>query len=207
VDDVVNAIADLHMTLGAIHLAREAAERNHAWTPENRVLIVSKESEKQKARTLQRLDRAHNDLKNRIAHVEGELSRPVQQAAASGPLSVELRAHAKSLDRAGREKLLSEALEAGDDATLHAVLGAQAFLSGLSRFDHAQYVHRYNTQKNPQLVARHAVMTTMLEKIYQAGPIIHAQFERAVGASPSVANTIRTANEQALAALDIKPTV
>ena len=55
VDDVVNAYNEIYHVLGQLHDARALAESNPAWTPENRIIIVSKECAKHKERALKRL--------------------------------------------------------------------------------------------------------------------------------------------------------
>ena len=205
VDDVINAFNDIHMTLGKIHDARALADSNPAWTPENRILIVGKEANKQKERVSKRLDLAHCDLKARIAHTEGELSRPLTERAGLGSLNGEVRSFARGLNRSEREKFMNAALESDGGPTLEAILGAQPFLSGLTPLDQDHYLRRYHVKKNPHLVVRLDLMKRFLDVIYQTGPIVHAQFEKAVGAKPNVAEAIRVANDRAMAALKIEP--
>lgn len=210
VDDVVSVFNDIYATLGKLHDARVLWERNPAVTEENRILIVGKEVSKQKVRLAQRLDRASRDLDARIAHVEAELVRPVQQGAAAGPLAAEVRAHCKSLDNAQRSKLIREALEADDEATLKAVLGAQPFLSGMTAVDRDHYLHQYHSRKQPQLVARLALMTRVRETLNNTGAngsAFHLAFDKVAGAKPQLVQAIDAANERALAALRIEPTV
>ena len=101
---------------------------------------------------------------------------------------------------------MREALERDDDATLTAVLGAQSFLSGLTELVRDHYLREYHTKKRPDLVRRLDVMNRFRERLDRIGPIIHAQFEKAVGARPGVVSALNRANEQALAALKIEPT-
>lgn len=206
VDDVVSAFNDAYLTLGKLHDARELWERNPATTEAQRILIVSKEAAKHKERVTKRLDRAHDALKARIGFTEGELSRPLVEQAGLGTLNGEIRAHAKSLSRGDREKLVKTAL-AGDDAgTLTAILGAPAFLSGMTDIDHGHFLHEFHAKKNPHLVTRLAVMRRVLELVYRNGAVLHSQFDRAVGAKPHDATAIARANERALNALKIEPT-
>ena len=206
VDDVVSAFNDAYVTLGKIHDARELWERNPTTTDAQRILIVSKEAAKHKDRITRRLDRAHDSLKARIEFVENELSRPLTEMAGRGSLNAEVRTYAKGLSRSEREKLLQSSLIAGDDPTLAAILGAQPFLSGLTDVDHAHFLNKYHTQKNPHLVRRRSVMVRVLALIYRSGPVLHKEFVRAVGAKPQDVNAIDLANERALAALRIEPT-
>ncbi|WP_126175022.1 hypothetical protein [Tsuneonella rigui] len=73
VDGVINAFNDIYTTVSAVHDPRANAEANPAWTPENRVLIVSKAAEAQKNRSLTRLANAERDLRANIAHTEEQL--------------------------------------------------------------------------------------------------------------------------------------
>ncbi len=206
VDDVINAFNDIYVTLGKVHDARVLAEKNPAWTPENRVLIVGQEANKQKERVSRRLDRAYQDLKGRIAHTEGELSRPLTERAGLGSLNGEVRGFVRGLNRGEREAFMNAALERDDGPTLEAILGAQPFLSGLTPLDQEHYLRLHHVKKNPHLVARLDLMQRMLDMIHRSGPVVHAQFEKAVGAKPSLVGALRAANDQALAALKIEPT-
>lgn len=206
VDGVVSAFNDIYVTLGKVHDARVNAEGNPAWTPENRILIVGRASQKQKDRVLTRLAHAERDLRANIEHTERELSRPLTERAGMGTLNGEVRAHVKALNRSEREACMTEALERDDVPTLEAILGGQHFLSGMTQIDHEYYVRVYHTRKNPHLVVRLDLMKRFLEEIERNGPIVHEQFERAVGAKPRVVETIREANDRAEASLKIEPT-
>jgi len=207
VDGVVNAFNDVYLTLGKVHDARALWAKNLAVTPENRILIVGKESQKQKDRVLKRLALAERDLRANIEHTEGELSRPLKERAGLGSLNGEVRSFVRSLDRPKREAFMRQALENDDRPTLEAILGAQPFLSGLTPLDHAHYVRAYHTQRNSHLVRRLDLMKRFLDMIERNGPIVHRQFEKAVGAQPNAVAAIHAANERAVAALKIGPTV
>jgi hypothetical protein len=209
VDDVVSVMNDIYATLGKLHEAKRLADSNMAWTPENRILIVGKEVSKQKDRLAQRLDHASRDLDSRIAHTEGELMKPIE-ARALGSLNAEIRGHAKGLDRAGRFKLIREALEADDETTLVSILGSPPYLSGLANDDRDHYLHKYHSRKSPQLVARLALMTRVRETMNNTGAngsAFHLAFDKVAGTKPQLVQAIDAANERALAALNIEPTV
>jgi len=207
VDDVVSLMNDAYDTLGKLHVAKDLADRNPAWTPSQRVLIVGAEAAKQKDRLARKLDRTSRDLDSRIAAVEGELLKPVQQAAA-GPLAVEVRAHVKALDRKDRSTLIREALESGDEPTLQAILGAQPFLSGLTNLDREHFLRQYHSKREPHLVARLDLMKRVREVMSVSGangPAFHLAFERVVGAKPVEVRAIEKADAAARAALKIEP--
>jgi hypothetical protein len=203
-DGVVNAFNEIYQTVGKAHDARALAESNPALTPENRILHVARDVDTAKRRSVARLANAERDLRANIAHTEKLLSEPLTQQAALGSLNVEVRAHVKSLKREQREALMREALESDDDATLTAVLGGQHFLSGMSKVDHDHFVRRYHEKRNPSLVKRLDVMNKFLEMIERNGPLVHVQFDRAIGAPPrAVANmqSLKDRSEAALAEL------
>lgn len=206
VDDVVAAFNDIYMTLGKVHDARVLAESNPAWTPENRILIVSKESAKQKDRVLTRLARAERDLNARIVHTESLLSEPLTQQAGLGSLNGEVRSFVRGLDRPKREAFMRHALDTNDDATLTAVLGAQSYLSGLTPDDHAHYIRQYHSKRSPDLVRRLDLMKRVMDMLERNGPIVHLQFDKAVGAKPNAVQAITAANERAMKTLQIEPT-
>lgn len=208
ISDVVSLMNDSYATLGKLHAAKDLVDSNPAWTAEQKVLMMSAETTKQKNRLAQKLDRTMRDLDSRISLTESELLRPVQIAAA-GPLAAEVRQHFKTLKEGERSKLIREALATDDEATLQAVLGAQPFLSGISDVDRTHFIGLYHRQKQPHLVERLDVMVrvrNLMEKSGANGPAFHKAFEKVVGASPSAAHAISKANERALDALKIEPT-
>lgn len=203
---VVNAMNDATVTLGKLHDARALADRNPAWTEEQKILHVGREADAHKHRILKKIDSEAATLAATIAHTEAQLMQPLTEQAGLGSLNGEVRSFVRGLDRSEREAFMTEAFERDDDATLTAVLGAQPFLSGLTPLDHEHYLRQYHTKKRPDLVRRLDVMNRFRERLDRIGPIIHAQFEKAVGARPGVVSALNRANEQALAALKIEPT-
>lgn len=205
VDCVVNAFSAIYHTVGKAHDARQAADRNPGWTDEQRILNVSREVEGAKQRSLTRLANAERDLRANIAHTEKLLSEPLTERAGLGTLNGEVRAHVKALNRSEREAFMNAALEANDEATLTAVLGGQYFLSGFTKVDHDHYVRIYHERKNPHLVKRLDLMNRFLEMVERNGPVVHLQFEKAVGAKPSLVANLNKLEDEAKAALaDLK---
>lgn len=201
VDVVVNAFSDIYQTVGAAHDARVLAEFNPAWTPENRILIVARDVEKARQRAVGRLANAERDLRANIAHTEKLLSEPLTERAGRGTLNGEVRVHVAKLDRKQRSTFMAEALERDDGPTLEAVLGAQPFLSGLTPVDHDHYTRMYHEKKNPHLVRRLDVMNRFLEMVERNGPVVHLQFEKAIGAKPRTVENLKSLDDQAKAAL------
>ena len=202
----VGCVNDAHVTVGKLWDARRLADSNGAWTEEQKILNVGRKADEHKLRILQKIDLAERDLRSNIAHTEEQLSQPLTEKAGLGSLNGEVRAHAKALKRDEREKLMAEALERDDEATLSAILGAQPFLSGFTQIDHDHYLRLYHTKKRPDLVRRLDVMNRFLDMLHRSGPPVHIAFEKAVGAKSSRVNAIKDADARATAALKIEPT-
>jgi hypothetical protein len=200
-DGVVNAFSEIHRTVGAAHDARARAESNPAWTPENRVLIVARDVETARQRSVTRLANAERDLRANIAHTEKLLNEPLTERAGQGTLNAEVRSFVRGLKRPEREKFMSDALARGDEATLGAVLGGLHYLSGLTSEDHSHYTHLFHVKKNPQLVARLDVMRRVLAIVERNGPVVHLQFDKAIGAQPRAVADLKSLDDQAKAAL------
>ncbi|UUR08238.1 hypothetical protein [Sphingomonas glaciei] len=206
VGSVVNAFNDAYVTLGKVHDLRELWLANPAVTKEGAVVIVAKEAEKHRDRVLGRFDKAARDLAANIEHTEKQLMEPLREQAGLGSLNGEVRAYVRGLQRKEREAFMRQAFEQGDEATLLAILGAQSFLSGLTKLDQDYFLREYHTQKRPDLVRRLDVMRKFEKRLHAAAPILRAQFAKAIGEQPGVVAHLQRANEQALAALKIEPT-
>lgn len=203
---VVNAINDAHVTLGKVHDARKLADSNGAWNEDQKVLNVGRTANEHKLRILKKIDLAERDLAANIAHTEKLLSEPLTEQAGVGSLNAEVRAHVKVMKRPEREAFIREAMKADDELTLAALLGAPCYLSGLTQIDQDHFLRQYHEKRNPHLVARIDTMQRFREKLDGIGPIIHKQFEKAVGAKPHAVAAIAAANDRAMAALKIEPT-
>lgn len=207
VGGVVNAVSYAFQTLQQVHTARALADGNGAWNEDQKKLHVGKMAATRKESVLRKFDLAGRDLAANIAHAEKQLMEPLTERAGLGSLNGEVRAYVRGLKRGEREAFMNAALETDDEPTLEAVLGGQHFLSGLTTIDRDHYLRLYHTKKRPDLVRRLDVMRRFQDRLDKIGPVLHAQFEKAVGASPGVVAHLDRANEQALAALSAKPTI
>lgn len=203
VAEVESAFRDAYVTIGKIHDATAMGKTNGVWTEAQRILAVGKVAEKEQDRLFRKFDRVAADLGRAIAFTEGELSKPLKERSGLGNLNGEVRAHAKALDRSERAAMLEDAFEQRDLDTLQAVLGAQPFLSGLSRPEHDHYLRRFHGHENPALVARLTVMRSAMVKLDRDAGLLFGQVEQAVGAPPKTVRAIDAANDRAVAALNI----
>lgn len=75
--------------------------------------------------------------------------------------AAEIRAHLARLPDADRLKLLEERIEAGDAETVHAIMSAPVYLSGLNEVERASLRARAEAKFAPELVARRAGMDAL----------------------------------------------
>ncbi|RYF47200.1 MAG: hypothetical protein EOO38_12600 [Cytophagaceae bacterium] len=125
------------------------------------------------------------------------LTTPLQHAASTGTISTEIRAHVKALPTDKRYEFLKASQEAGDTTTLCAVLGAPAFLSGMTQVDRDVYTRLYHESKAPDAAKRLSVMKKARDLIYDRSGMIFPETEKAVGASQSKINMLRKARNEA----------
>jgi hypothetical protein len=205
IGDAVSAFWDAYVTIGKVHTAKEAAERDPTMTPEQRVLLVSKEADKQQARLLRKMDTALAYTTKAADHLERELSLPVTSKASLN-VAQEIRAHAKSLD--GKQAdFLRERIMAGDELTVSALLGAPSYLSGMTDDAQAVFTRMWHEQQNPTQAARLKLLRATADKIERHGPLVMLEMQKAVGAKPGDVRNIDAAHNATLAALKIEPTV
>jgi hypothetical protein len=122
-----------YRTVSSIHTAREAAQNDLTLTEAARIVKTADFADSLMERATRAFDYADTALKNNIAALDKALSEPVQ-ARAAHTISVEIRAHVKGLKAEGGSILdfVRRAIDSGDHDTVSAVLGAPAYLSGMT---------------------------------------------------------------------------
>lgn len=205
IGDAVSTFNDAYRTIAKVHDATEHGARNPTWTPEQRILAVSKVAEKEQDRLLRKMDAALANTTKAAHHIEQELTTPVSSKATLG-IAAEIRLHVKSL-KSGQMDFVRSLIEAGDDLSASAVLGGPSYLSGLTDDMRTVLTRMLHEKQNPALVQRLTLLRATAEKIERDGPLVIIEMQKAVGAKAGTVRSIDTANERALAALKIEPTV
>lgn len=78
------------------------------------------------------VDSADAGIRSKINSLQDRVKTMLSDPATNRPVAAEIRAHAKSLSTTQRLKLVRDAAQSGDKATLASILGAPAYLSGMS---------------------------------------------------------------------------
>lgn len=153
------------------------------------------------AKIARSFDTAHNALTQGIAHIEKELTQPLENATGS-PLAKEIRDHVKGLPEKERGEFLAIAIRDNDQLVITSLLGSPHYLSGLPKSIHDYQLRKYRENTKPELVGRQAAMRAALDLIHRRATRIHAHVESAMGGKFSTLKRVRdasTAAEKALA--------
>lgn len=199
----MNAFSTAYEGIRSVHDARAVADRNPGWTEEQKLVQVDNFARKHLDKITRTFDSVRTNLEKGIAHLEGELSQPVESKAA-GSIAAEVRAHFKALPTGERMKLIQQAIDDGDHIVATAVLGAPAMLSGIDANMQKTLTRFYHERHNPATAKRLKVMTAAKVLIEERAGLVFKEMERAVGGTSSKANKVREAQTAAEKALTFK---
>ena len=170
-----------YSTVRSIYNARDAAENDSTMNDDARLVAVAELADKVTERTTKAFDYASTALTNNIAVMEHELSKPVQ-ARAAHTISVEIRAHVKGLKTGAHVMdFVRQAIERGDHDTVSAVLGAPAYLSGMTPETQAIMLRMYHEKANPQTARRLAAAKAAQDYLDRNAGLFMGQIEKAIG--------------------------
>lgn len=209
---VVQAFTSVYEGIGKVLDVRDVAAGNTAWNEDMRTIKVQEMADRAFAKFAPQLDRVYHNMRAGVELIEKQLSAPVE-ARAAHTISTQIRDHVKGLaerqgtstadKRPGQSALgfVQAAIQKGDEVTVSAVLGAPAYLSGLT--DEMQAVLRrlWNEKANPTASKRLRAMRAAMDLIQDRAPLIHKEMERVVGKSPAYAKMLRDKHNAAEKAL------
>lgn len=196
----LDAFSTATVGLENLNKAREHVRRDPSKNEAAQILMVAGEAEKLQTRLLAKFDHAFRTISKSIAHVEGQLNAAMTSRA-DHTISREVREHVKGLNTADRADFMGDALKNNDLPTLEAVLGAQPFLSGLTRVEQARHLRQYRESAHPELAARLRVLQRALALVADRGPIVMIEVKRCLGADFATVARLKAANSDAEKAL------
>jgi len=199
----VTAFDAAYQGIAKVHEARAKASTNPTWNEAQQVIHTQDLADKVFASVAKGFDSVRANLEKGIAHLEGELSRPVESKAA-GSIAAEVRAHLKGLPSGERMKVIQQAIYDGDHTVATAALGAPAMLSGMDPKMQAVLVRMYHERHSPATAKRLKAMQGAKEMIEQRAGIVHTQLEKAVGMAPHKVRALRNAKNAAEQAFILK---
>lgn len=199
VEDALTAFNAMHSAIEQIITAREASKQNPTWNEAAQVIQTAALADRVTAATAKTIDNTLAALTKRIAHVEGELRKPMDGTLVT-PVAVEVRQYARELTATKRNELVMSLIDKGDSKTLGALLTAPGFLSNLSDEQIRVYTEMHNRKAQPLLAKRLAVMKAAHEKLSNAGSLFIVQAEKAQGVNAATVAKLKAAQLKAEAA-------
>ncbi|MDJ1007695.1 MAG: hypothetical protein QNJ13_07685 [Paracoccaceae bacterium] len=189
---VETAFSTAYEGIRSVWNAREKVEADTSKTADARLLQLDGFAQKKLEHAARTFDSTSATVKKQIAFLEGALAEPIEEKA-SGSVAAEIRSHAKALTTDKLHKFVNDAIEGGDHATVAAVLGGPAYLSGLTPDLQKTYLKRWNQQQRPDLAKRLHVLQQAQAMLDRDATKIFKAMEDAVGGSSAKANEVRKA--------------
>ncbi len=203
INAAVEAFSVAYEGLAAVHTARAAADKNPTLNEAGKLLMVAQFAGKQQDQIGRKFDSAMLNLTKAIKATDEMLTTPLVQAGSS-TISTEIRNHVKNLPNDKRYDFLKSAHEAGDVQTLSAVLGAPAFLSGLSQVEREAHTRLHHERTNPDAAKRLGVMRKAHAMLEERGGLVFKEVEKAIGASWSKVQRLKEARDESEKAFIVK---
>lgn len=201
----LNAFDTAYSGIRSVVEAREAAKRNPTWNEAQQILATADLSDKVFARVAKAMDSTRNNLVKGIAHLEQELSAPVESKAVAS-MANEIRSYVRGLKTEERQVFIQKAIADGDELSASAVLGAPPYLSGMTADMRNVLLRFWHTKQSPEKAARLKAMIAARDLIQERGTLVHSELARAVGMAPHQVKRLRdarTASEQAFVLKDV----
>ena len=176
--------------LAAIHDAKEAVAEDPTLSEAGQLLKLDDFAQKRMIGKVYPLwDTASSSLNKRVDVWEKEMTKEVTSKA-SQMISSEIRAHFKSLANDGqRHAAFTQAINAGDEVTASAVLGAPAMLSGFDEDMKALLLREYHERFNPDMAKRLRAVTAARDLIDGRIGVLRKELAKAVGTIKIKGNT------------------
>lgn len=191
----VTALDAMHAALASIIDARGKSERDPTLvhSQASQVLAVADYADKQIDAVTRKVDAAHQHIQAQITAAEAELSKSIP--ASGTPLSGEVRAHAKA--QKNPVQFVSQLIADGDEQSVSAILGAPAYLSGLTNDMRAALTRAWHSKRNPALTAKLTLLQATDERLSRAGSAFVTSAEKAQGVNYKLIKQLRDAKAAA----------
>lgn len=201
---VETAFSEAYEGLRSIHNARRKARTNPTWNEASQIIHVALFAEKVQDRVSRTIDSTADNLNKGIKALDEMLAGPLEQQAGAGTINQEIRSHTKALSNEDRVKFISGAVKRGDTKTLTAVLGAPAYLSGLSDVEHHHHLRAYNISRAPDVAKRLEAMKAARDLLHERAPLLFKEIEKGIGSNWQKVQRLRQAKSEAEQAFVLK---
>lgn len=165
-------------SLDALWDAMREVSASTAWSTDRKLIELAGAARRVQDRMLKAFQSASDTLSRSIAHVEGELNKPLDGGAAHSAQATEIRNMVRrEMSESERREFIARAIKDNDSRVVHAVLGGVPALSGLDPVLHAYFLRQYREATAPDLAKRLGVMQKARERIDQVGPLTFTEVE------------------------------
>lgn len=174
------AVDEAFKALQSIHDAKAGAAKNPTFNEYAQLVAVDTHATKVMNKVYASWSRAVDTLNANIAKMDKELNAPVEQRATASMAS-EIRAYFRDLKPGPRMNALRQAIEAGDEVTVTAVLGGRPYLSGLEPELHAEFLHDWHKAQRPLEAKKLAAMRQAADMLNNRYKLLTKAVSDAVG--------------------------
>ena len=175
------ALNAAYSALRGIHDAKAAAEADQTMNRFGALLKTDDYARARMSKVWPLWETAETVLNKNVRAWEAEMSQEVTSKA-SERVSTEIRSHFKALSVGERGVAIHDAIIAGDETVVTAVLGAPAMLSGFDEELKAAMLREWHERTNPAMAKRLRASTQMLDAIQSRVRVLRSEVKEAVGA-------------------------
>lgn len=190
------AFNEAYIGVGRVHDASAASKRNPAWNEAAALIETQNFADKIATGLLKRFDSATAGLNRVIEGLERDLSQPIESRGV-GAMAGEIRSYVHSLPEGQRMGFIRNAIEAGDERTVGAVLGGVPYLSGITPEMQNVLLRLHHEKSNPRAAKQLRAAKAGLELLGERGGLIFKEMEKAVGAKQAKVQQLRAAKAAA----------
>ena len=190
------AFNEAYIGVGRVHDASAASKRNPAWNEAAALIETQNFADKIATGLLKRFDSATTGLNRVIEGLERDLSQPIESRGV-GAMAGEIRSYVQSLPEGQRMSFIRNAIEAGDERTVGAVLGGVPYLSGITPEMQNILLRLHHEKSNPRAAKQLRAAKAGLELLGERGGLIFKEMEKAVGAKQAKVQQLRAAKAAA----------
>ncbi|MGA1807561.1 MULTISPECIES: hypothetical protein [Sphingobium] len=190
------AFNEAYIGVGRVHDASAASKRNPAWNEAAALIETQNFADKIATGLLKRFDSATTGLNRVIEGLERDLSQPIESRGV-GAMAGEIRSYVHSLPEGQRMSFIRNAIEAGDERTVGAVLGGVPYLSGITPEMQNILLRLHHEKSNPRAAKQLRAAKAGLELLGERGGLIFKEMEKAVGAKQAKVQQLRAAKAAA----------
>ena len=133
----MTAFSTAYEGVRAVWAAKEAAAHNPTWNEAMQIIHTDDFAQKHFAKISKSFDVTRSNLEKGITMLEQQLAAPIESKATQS-IAGEIRAFVRDMPTEKRHKFIQEAIDAGDEKTVSALLGAPA--SGQSELEEGHAV-------------------------------------------------------------------